>query len=252
MLEPTLPDRGAAIFFDFDGTLVNLAPRPEDVSVDPGLPGLLAQLALSLEGAVAIVSGRPVAEIDHHLQPLTLPVAGVHGAERRGSDQLLRRIAVQSLDEAAALIAAFCQRHPGLRMEHKPGAIALHYRSAEALEDECLAVMSQALQRVEGMALLRGKKVVEMKPRRAGKGMAVKAFLEERPFSFRQPWFFGDDMTDEAAFEVVQALGGIAVKIGEGDTLAAHRLPDPAAMHAWIVRAVAQWAPASPQKVTAP
>jgi trehalose 6-phosphate phosphatase len=159
---------------------------------------------------------------------------------------------VPGLNDAAAVIAAFCQRHPGLRMEHKTSAIALHYRQAEALEDECLAVMDEALHRVDGMVLLRGKKVVEMKPGRAGKGLAVKAFLDEQPFNRRQPWFFGDDMTDEAAFEVVQALGGIAVKIGEGDSLAAHRLPDPAAMHAWMARAVAQWAPHVGQKATAP
>jgi trehalose 6-phosphate phosphatase len=89
----------------------------------------------------------------------------------------------------------------------------------------------------EGMTLLRGKKVVELKPRRASKGAAVRAFLEERPFRHRQPWFFGDDVTDEAAFEVVQSLGGVAIKIGEGDTMATHRLADPAAMRHWLARA---------------
>jgi trehalose 6-phosphate phosphatase len=249
MLEPSLPDRGCAIFFDFDGTLTDIAPQPDAVHVPDHLPLLLSQLTAALGGAVAIVSGRPISEIDQHLHPLKLPVAGVHGAERRGPDGLLRRMAVGDLHEAIVLIEDLCRRHPGLRMETKPAAIALHYRQADELEDTCLATMAEAAKRVDGMALLRGKKVVELKPRRAGKGMAVRAFLDERPFRFRRPWFFGDDMTDEAAFETVQALGGVAVKIGDGETLAAHRLGDPAATHRWLERALAQLASSPARKV---
>lgn len=250
MLNPDLPDRASALFFDFDGTLVDIAPRPDAVAVEPGVPELLARLASLLGGAVAVVSGRPLSDIDQHLQLARLPAAGVHGAERRGADGLVRRIAVGALDEPAALIEALVRRHPGLRAEYKPGAIALHYRQAPELEDECIATMTEAMRRIDGMALMRGKKVVELKPRRASKGFAVRSFLDERPFRHRRPWFFGDDVTDEAAFELVQSLGGVAVKIGEGETLAAHRLSDPAAMREWLVRAVEHLAGAPVARVT--
>ena len=179
-----------------------------------------------------MVSGRPVAEIDHWLQPLRLPVAGVHGAERRGPDGFLRRIATPDLTPARALVEELVRRHPALLLEVKPGALALHYRQADALEDECLDTMTEALRRVEGLALLCGKKVVELKPRRASKGQAVRAFLDERPFRSRRPWVFGDDVTDEVAFETVLGLGGVAVKVGAGETLAPYRLADPAALQA--------------------
>jgi trehalose 6-phosphate phosphatase len=238
MLTPDLPDRASALFFDFDGTLVDLAPRPDAVRVEPQVPELLARLGLLVGGAVAVVSGRPLAEIDHHLPlPQRLSVAGVHGAERRGADGLVRRIAVPPLDGALALVQELVQRHPALRFERKPCAVALHYRQAPELEDACVAAMSEAMRRCEGMTLMRGKMVVELKPRRASKGAAVRSFLDERPFRHRRPWFFGDDVTDEGAFELVQSLGGVAVKVGEGETLAAHHLPDPAAMRDWLARA---------------
>lgn len=247
MLTPDLPDRASALFFDFDGTLVDIAARPEAVRVAPGLPEQMRQLARLLDGALAVVSGRPLEEIDGHLpMPERLCAAGVHGTERRGADGFVRRIAVAPLEPAAALVDAAVRRHPGLRAEVKPGAIALHYRQAPELEDLCIEVMTEAMQAAEGMVLMRGKKVVELKPRRASKGMAVRCFLEEAPFQHRRPWFFGDDVTDESAFEQVLSLGGVAVKVGEGETLATHRLADPAAVRAWVARAVEHLAAAAP------
>jgi trehalose 6-phosphate phosphatase len=232
-----LPDRRSALFLDFDGTLANLAPQPDAVQLHRDVPALLARLGAALGGAVAVVSGRPIDAIDRHLHPLILPVAGVHGAQRRGADGIVQSISVPDLRAAAVPIEALCRLHPGLGLEHKPGAMALHYRQAPQLEGECLAAMTQALERVDGMMLLRGKMVIELKPRQAGKDTAVLSFMDEAPFRLRQPWFFGDDVTDEAAFECVQSLGGVAVKIGEGETLAAHRLRDPSALLAWLAQA---------------
>jgi trehalose 6-phosphate phosphatase len=243
MLEPPLPDRGCAIFFDFDGTLAPLAPQPAAVRLGAGVAPLLARLAAALGGAVAVISGRPVAQIDALLQPLRLPVAGVHGVERRGAGGRWHRLAVAGIDAALAPLRTLCERHPALLLETKPGAVALHYRQAPELEDLCLAAMAEAAAQVKGMGLLRGKMVVELKPRRAGKGSALRAFLDEPPFLRRRPWFFGDDVTDEAGFEVVQAVGGVAVKVGPGDTLAAHRLADPAALHDWLAQALAALEP---------
>lgn len=238
MQKPPLPPRGCAFFFDFDGTLADLAPRPDAVIVGPDVLRFLADLAHAHGGAVAIVSGRPVVEIDAFLSPLRLPVAGVHGAERRGPDGFLRRVAMPSLGPARDWVQAFAARHPALLLEIKPGALALHYRGAPELEEACVAVMNEAQALVEGMGLLCGKRVVELKPRRASKGQAVRSFMNERPFRSRQPWVFGDDVTDEAAFETVLALGGVAVKVGEGESLAPYRLPDPAALCAWLEDAI--------------
>jgi trehalose 6-phosphate phosphatase len=192
-----------------------------------------------------------VAEIDQHLKPLVLPTAGVHGVERRAADGVLRRLTVPDLDGVADLIEDLCRRHPRLLMERKGGAIALHYRQDATLEALCLETMTEAAREVEGMTLLRGKMVIELKPLGAGKGLAVQSFLLEPPFQHRRPWFFGDDVTDEAGFDMVRSLHGVAVKIGEGETAATYRMADPAALHDWMARAVAQFAapprPAPPQ-----
>lgn len=234
---PPLPTPGSAFFFDFDGTLAELAPRPDAVVVAPTVPRGLARLARAHAGAVAIVTGRPVAEIDAFFSPVRWPVAGVHGTERRAADGRLFRIPLPPLGPAIDRVRAFVAPHPGLLLEEKPGALALHYRGAPELEDACLAVMREAQASVDGMALLCGKRVVELKSRRASKGQAVRSFMDEQPFRARRPWFFGDDVTDEAAFETVLSLGGMAVKVGEGETLAPYRLPDPAALHRWLEKA---------------
>ncbi len=226
--------RGCALFLDFDGTLVDLAPRPDLIEVPAHLPTLLSQLHTLLGGALAIVSGRPMAEIDRQLHPLRICVAGVHGAERRFADGHVRRIPTMALDEALVPIAALCARYPVLHIERKPGAIALHYRQAPELEAQCLAVMEDARDRVKGVALLRGKMVLELKPSQATKAKAVADFMERSPFHLRRPWVFGDDVTDESAFEHVQSVGGVAVRVGAGETLAMHRLPTPASLHAWL------------------
>lgn len=246
---PVLPSSDCALFFDFDGTLVDLAPHPAQVVVRPTVPGLLAGLQAALGGALAVVSGRPVAEIDHHLPSLQLAAAGVHGAERRTADGALQREAAVSLDNAATLIEALCGRFPALRLERKPGAMALHYRQAPELEGLCIAAMQDALDRSEGASLQHGKMVIELKPSGASKAKAVVAFMSAPPFRQRRPWFFGDDVTDESAFEYVQAAGGVAVKIGDGATRAAHRLPDPAALHGWMACAVAGLAPSRAARV---
>ena len=238
--EPPLPGPGCALFLDFDGTLAEIAPHPQAVKVPASVPAQLAALASVLDGALAVISGRPIAELDHFLAPLQLPAAGVHGAERRGADGLWHRLATPALDGVRPPLQALCAAHPGLLLEEKSGAIALHYRQAPLLEGQCLAAMVLALQQLPDMALMRGKQVIELKPRAAGKDAAVRAFLAEAPFRERQPWFFGDDVTDEMAFEAVQALGGVAVKVGEGSTQARYRVADPAAVQRWMQAALRQ------------
>lgn len=227
-----------ALFLDFDGTLVDIAMRPDAVQVPPGLVDTLQNLHRKLDGALAVISGRPIAQIDSYLAPLRLGVAGVHGAERRRADGALVQAPVESLAEALRAATRLAARHPGLRVETKRGALALHYRLAPAFEADCLQAMEQAARASPGLALLRGKMVVEVKPAGVSKGHAIEAFLREPPFAGRQPVFVGDDQTDEPGFAAVQACGGIGVKVGGGPSVALHRCEDPAQMRAQLAQAL--------------
>jgi len=228
-----------ALFLDFDGTMVDIAPQPSAVHVPEPLIAVLQGLHEYLQGAIAVISGRPIAQIDDFLRPLRLPVAGVHGTERRGRDGHLHLLHAQPLDhveEAACLLAA---QNPGLLVENKRGSLALHYRQRPELEQLCLQAMEKAVAESPGITLLRGKMVVEAKPGGASKGHAIEAFLEEQPFAGRTPVFIGDDVTDEAGFSTVQRLGGLGIKVGEGATCASQRLADPQALRQELEAALA-------------
>ncbi len=186
-----------------------------------------------------MVSGRPIREIDSFLAPLRLPVAGVHGAERRAADGAVDRVPPRPLELVEAAAEALAARHPAVLVEHKSSSVAVHFRQAPHLEAECMEAMQDAVDRSPGLALLRGKMVVEAKPGGATKGSAIEAFLREPPFAGRTPVFVGDDITDEAGFAAVQRQGGLGVKVGEGATVAWQRLPDPNALRMEFERAVA-------------
>ncbi len=206
-----------AMFLDFDGTLAEIAARPDLVVIDKRLPEALRALRDALDGAVAIISGRPRAELDAMLAPLVLPIAGLHGLERRRADGsmvshngLIREIEQvrRSLTKAVAGLA-------GLQLEDKGLSLALHYRGAPERHDECRAIMDKALdEHRDCLDLLNGKMVFEIRPKGIDKGHAIEAFLDEPPFSGRIPVFVGDDITDEDGFAVVNRLGGITVHVG--------------------------------------
>jgi trehalose 6-phosphate phosphatase len=228
-----------ALFLDFDGTMVDLAPHPNAVHVPQPLIAVLRDVQAYLQGAVAVISGRPLAQIDDFLQPLELAVAGVHGAERRGSDGVLHLLNTHPLDlveEAACILAS---QHPGLLVENKRGSVALHYRQRPELEELCLRTMQDAVDASPGLTLLRGKMVAEAKPGGASKGLAIEDFLAEAPFHGRTPVFIGDDCTDEVGFSTVQRLGGLGIKVGEGASVAWRRLADPTALRKELEAAVA-------------
>ncbi|MCJ0764668.1 trehalose-phosphatase [Variovorax terrae] len=226
-----------ALFLDFDGTLVDLAPQPEAVRVPAGLVDSLEALAGYLDGALAVISGRPIAQIDAYLFPLRLPAAGVHGAERRGADGALALLPTVPLERVEQAARALAQSYPALRVEFKRGSVALHYRQAPALENLCLEALQAAVADSPGLTLLRGKMVVEAKPGGASKGLAIEAFLREPPFAGRTPVFAGDDLTDEVGFSTVQRLGGLGVKIGSGASVAWHRLGSAAALRHELAQA---------------
>ncbi|MGH7653174.1 MAG: trehalose-phosphatase, partial [Gemmatimonadaceae bacterium] len=200
---------------------------------------LLRRLRRRAGGAVAIVSGRSIADIDRIFHTSQWAAAGQHGAERRDARGRYSRIttANASLPRVRRLLADAVARHPGLLLEDKGHSIALHYRRAPRL-----AAYAHRLVRAQ-LALLgssysvrRGKRVVELNPAGRDKGKAVLAFMAERPFRGRTPVFVGDDLTDEFGFETVNALGGVSVKVGAGPTAATMRVRDVRSVWEWLER----------------
>jgi trehalose 6-phosphate phosphatase len=236
-----------ALFLDFDGTLVDIAPQPEAVVVPSPLVQTLEQLHAYLGGALALISGRPISQIDSFLKPLLLPAAGVHGAERRSASGEITLSATHPMDAVEQAAVALAHAHPKLRVETKRGSIALHYRQAPELEEACIAAMKHAVEQSPGLTLLRGKKVVEAKPSGASKGAAIEAFMAEPPFAGRTPVFVGDDITDEVGFATVQRMSGLGMKVGTGSSVAFARIGSPDAFRKQLQSAVA----AKAGKVTA-
>ncbi len=233
---PLTPD--VALFLDFDGTLVEIAASPNAVTVAPGLNELLSQVAWHLNGAVAVITGRPIAAIDKHLKGAVRAVAGIHGAERRTSlgHIIQAEIPPRTLDPAREALSMFCRSNPGVLAEDKGVSIALHYRNApdlapqaRAAVDECAAASHGQLERLDG------NMVVELKPASVRKAAAMSAYMNEPPFAGRRPVFVGDDLTDESAFVAVSQTNGYGVIVGERTpTAASGRLASVTALHAWL------------------
>ncbi|WP_345827863.1 trehalose-phosphatase [Erwinia sp. HDF1-3R] len=225
-----------AFFFDVDGTLAAIQPRPDDAFIPQSVIASLKRLSASCEGAVALVSGRPISELDALAAPLHFPLAGVHGAERRDARDNVERLSLPqevASDLATRLNDAIADM-PGTHLEAKGMAFALHYRGAEHYQQGIMALAQAMTERFPMLALQPGKCVVELKPKGVNKGAAVAAFMQQPPFAGRTPVFLGDDLTDEAGFEAVNVRDGIAIKVGEGDTQAGYRLPDVNAVYHWL------------------
>ena len=226
-----------AFFFDLDGTLAEIKPRPDQVSIPAPVRQALSRLAELQSGALALISGRSMTELDALAAPFRFPLAGVHGAERRDIKGQSHSIALPS-GLAAQLeqqLADSLKALPGSQLESKGMAFALHYRQAPEYEQEVLALARAAVGRFPDLALQPGKCVVEIKPAGISKGEAIKAFMQESPFRGRTPVFVGDDLTDEAGFEAVNALGGLSVKVGQGKTRAQWRLAGVEETHRWLL-----------------
>lgn len=227
-----------AVFLDVDGTLLEIAALPHAVVVADSLVPTLQRLQQRLDGALALISGRSIQTLDALLAPLQLPAAGIHGNERRTStgEWVRPEVDLPLLQQAQQQLAAFVQRHDGLLLEDKGHALALHFRLAPWLQPEVEQVM-QTTQNLLGahFTLQAGKSVLELRPSGATKGTALQAFMQEAAFAGRTPLYVGDDVTDESAFQAVNALGGVSIRVGApAPTHARHRLDDVAAVHAWL------------------
>ena len=224
-------------FLDVDGTLIEIAERPDAVLVEPSLIELLVDLKRAANGALALVSGRSLAELDRLFAPLRPCGAGQHGAERRDAAGTLhaRPCRTQLLESIAARLQAFTGAHAGLLLEDKGCNLALHYRLAPQLEDQARAAMADALAALgDGYVLQPGKMVLEIRSTTYDKGTVIGEFMQEAPFRGRTPVFIGDDTTDEHGFAVVNALGGHSFKVGPGKTEARWNIDSVAMVRTWL------------------
>ncbi|MEQ8268437.1 MAG: trehalose-phosphatase [Parvibaculum sp.] len=230
-----VPQRNWALFLDFDGTLTELAPTPDAVRLDADMPLVLSSLMENLGGALALISGRPLAELDR-FTGLVLPGAGVHGLELREHPDATPHPPADAagivLIERA--LARMVREDPRLVLEQKPGAVALHYRRAPEREAECRSAMAEAVAATTGLHVIEGKMVLEAKPGHVNKGYAIENLMKVPPFAGRLPVFAGDDRTDEDGFAVVRAQNGVTIKIGTGPSLADYRVASVAAFLSWL------------------
>jgi trehalose 6-phosphate phosphatase len=236
-LSSAIDPAATAFFFDFDGTLAAIADDPRAVRVEARVIEALDALQARSDGAVAVVSGRPIQQLDEMLKPLRLPAAGVHGLERRGAGGAVFRVEVDmaAVARIRERVGAFVKDRSGLLMEIKPGSVALHYRKRPEFATACLDLAAKLADEDRRIRLVRGKKVIEMKLADRTKADAIAEFMDEAPFAGRRPLFAGDDVTDEDGFAALSRWQGWTVKIGEGETAAAYRMSDVAAFHDWLV-----------------
>jgi trehalose 6-phosphate phosphatase len=234
---PPPPSAEWAYFFDIDGTLADIAAKPSGVRIEREILHLIYELHAGTGGAMALISGRSIEDVDRLFGGSGLPVAGQHGLERRtAKGEIVRRPSEEKLLlHVREELSRRAMRDDRLLLEFKGLCVAMHYRAAPEREEFVKDLMaSVALQLGDGYVLQPGKMVVELKPAGKDKGVAVREFLDEKPFLGRTPVFVGDDLTDEVGFTVVNAMSGHSVKVGGGPTAARWRLRRVASVREWL------------------
>jgi trehalose 6-phosphate phosphatase len=242
---PSLVDvRRHALFLDLDGTLLEIRQRPDLVASDQALRTMLQELGELLGGALAIVSGRTIDDVDAILNNAAPCVVGLHGQELRiGARRFPSTISKEMLAALATVRKLTAGGVLEVLVENKGAAIALHYRRApEQAEFVCRIV--DEIAKIHGLKVLHGKMVAELVPTDATKARAISALIHDPPFAGRTPIAVGDDATDEEAFEAAVALGGFAVHVGPPrPTSANYRVRDAEAVIAWLLAALQRTSP---------
>ena len=233
---PALRADAHAVFLDFDGTLVEFSDDPQKVAIAPAALAQLQKLQSAHRGALAIVSGRRIADLDRFLSPMTFAAAGVHGLERRVAPggETVMLAGPHALDDIRAALAGPLASAPGLALEDKGTALVIHYRTAPALQSRAKAMMQAAIESRDDLVLMQGEGIVEVHPAGMDKGRAVADLMREAVFAGRIPIYVGDDVTDEFALAYVREAGGVSVKIGQAPSAAEFRLKDVTALHHWL------------------
>lgn len=241
-LDAWLSDRkqAGALFLDVDGTLLDIAESPTAVCVPRELRAALECLHRRLGGALALVSGRPLDDLDRLFTPLRLPACGVHGAQWRvHADEPLHHEAASLAAPVRERLHALARSHAGILSEDKGSSFALHYRAAPAAGQALAAALRALLSEPEGagLRLLPGKMVFEVIAHGSDKAQAIRRFLEVAPFAGRRPLFIGDDVTDEPALALMPELNGLALSVGRLLPGASAVFDNPAAVRAALVQA---------------
>jgi trehalose 6-phosphate phosphatase len=207
-----------ALLLDIDGTLLDLAPTPREVWVPPDLAKTLPRLLARTSGALAMVSGRSINDIDLIFAPLQFPAVGGHGAEMRLSpeDESVSSHAPPMDKELKRRLAAIARLSPGILLEDKGYSLALHYRLAPHAEKAIYEAVSLIRADLPNAAIevLPGKSVYEIKHSGFTKATGVKQLMNHAPFKGRRPVFIGDDVTDESVFAIMPDFGGLAFSVG--------------------------------------
>jgi trehalose 6-phosphate phosphatase len=241
---PCLSDlRRCAILLDIDGTILDFAPAPRQVSVPAGLPQTLTRICSVTGGALALVSGRSIDDIDLIFSPLRLAAIGVHGAEMRtGGNAPVQTRAVPLSETLKSRLAKVAELGPGILVEDKGYSVALHYRLAPASEPDVLSAIRTICAGVpqEAVEILSGKFVVDIKPAAINKGDAVLALMQYAPFAGRHPIFIGDDLTDLSVFDVVPKFGGRAYSVGGITADVDGHFETPEVVRSWLARIAAE------------
>ena len=230
-------DSGAmALFLDVDGTLIDFAASPEAAFAPAELPAILQSASRRLNGALALVSGRSIAELDRLMAPLQLPSSGLHGAELRltpaGPATTPEKLPVELVEALRGQLAPY----DGAKLEDKGASIAIHYRAAPHLAAELHALLLRYIGRMEAppLELMVGELVYELKPPGFDKGTAISAFMQCAPFSGRKPVFIADHPIDQAGFATATSLGGYGLSVGRLLPGAACWFSDTEAVRAWL------------------
>lgn len=220
----------AALLLDFDGTLVEIADRPDGIVVSPETRRILARAHERLAGRVAIVSGRSVADLERFLPDFPGPLVGTHGSEMRegGEHRQLVEIDKATVSRLIRLADDFAALRPEFLVEHKPSGVVLHYRQAEEYAALAMRFMDSLAMAADGFRLQPALMAYEIKPEGVGKDSALERLLSTGSFVGKTPVYVGDDLTDEPALQLAQDHGGIAIKVGPAETVAYHRLDGPA------------------------
>lgn len=228
-----------AILLDVDGTLIDIAATPDAVHVPDTLCATLAQIMKKSSGAVALISGRTLAELDRLFAPLILPAAGCHGAELRpspvkGEANSKAPLLPEAIKRIFADIGALI---PGVQIEDKRYTLAIHYRGAAVSESDMIAAVAARMQDAGSRyKMLRGKAVVEIKPSGFDKGTALCGLMHHAPFAGRRPIFFGDDVTDEDVFAALPEFGGVGISVGCRIAGADYCAESPQDIRDWLAR----------------
>jgi len=229
-----------AILLDVDGTILDLAPTPPQVWVPPSLRQAIGRLSERTGGAVALVSGRSLDELDLLFSPLQLPAVGGHGAELRpqaGRGHDYRRAV--PLDAALKRkFAKVAELDPGILLEDKDYSLALHFRLAPDLEDRVKAAVERICAELTPapIEILHGKSVLEIKQRGFTKGSGVRELMRHPPFLDRHPIFIGDDVTDESVFEIIPEFDGLAFSVGRRVAGVNGHFEEPEAVRGWLAQ----------------